>query len=45
MTQPCTDPPLYRVRESDWRIVYEIQDAILLVVVIRVGHRSEVYRR
>lgn len=36
---------LYRVRVGDYRIVYRIQDEILLVVIIRVGHRSDVYDR
>jgi mRNA interferase RelE/StbE len=35
---------LYRVREGDYRIVYEIQDECLLVLVVKVGHRGEVYR-
>lgn len=35
---------LYRVRQGAYRIVYEIQDEWVVVEVIRVGHRSEVYR-
>lgn len=35
----------YRVRQGPYRIVYEIQDAVLVVVVVKVGHRREVYRR
>ena len=35
---------LYRIRVGDYRIIYQIQDRVLVVVVIRVGHRSEVYR-
>ena len=34
----------YRVRVGDYRIIYEIADAELIVVVIRVRHRKEVYR-
>jgi mRNA interferase RelE/StbE len=34
----------YRVRVDDYRIIYEIHDAVLIVVVVRVGHRREVYR-
>lgn len=41
----AVEPPLYRVREGDWRIVYRIEDNLLFVVVVRVGHRSEVYGR
>jgi mRNA interferase RelE/StbE len=36
--------PLYRIREGDYRIVYTIEDEKLIVLVIRIGHRSEVYR-
>ena len=34
----------YRVRQGNYRIVYEIQDGRLVVIVIKVGHRKEVYR-
>ena len=34
----------YRVRVGDYRIVYEIHDDVLRVIVIRIGHRREVYR-
>lgn len=33
----------WRVRTGDYRIVYEIEDDRLLIVVLRVGHRREVY--
>ncbi len=35
----------YRVRQGVYRIVYEIQDQALLVTVVKVGHRREVYRK
>jgi mRNA interferase RelE/StbE len=34
----------YRVRQGVYRIIYEIQDDVLTVVVVKVGHRREVYR-
>lgn len=34
----------YRVRQGNYRIVYSIQDNELTVWVVKVGHRSEVYR-
>ncbi len=34
----------YRVRVGDYRIIYEISNAALLVLVVRVRHRKEVYR-
>jgi mRNA interferase RelE/StbE len=33
----------YRLRVGDWRVIYTLKREILTVVVIRVGHRSEVY--
>jgi len=36
---------LWRVRTGDYRIVYAIEDERLLVVVVKVGHRREVYDR
>jgi mRNA interferase RelE/StbE len=35
---------LYRVRQGVYRIVYAIYDAQIVVEVVRVGHRGEVYR-
>ena len=34
----------WRVRTGDYRIVYEIHDDVLLVLVVAVGHRREIYR-
>lgn len=34
----------YRVRQGNYRILYEIRDSILVVLVIKVGHRREVYK-
>lgn len=36
---------LYRVRVGDYRILYTIRDNRLLVLVVEIGHRREVYRR
>jgi mRNA interferase RelE/StbE len=35
---------VYRVRVGNYRIVYEVLDSVLLVHVVRIGHRREVYR-
>ncbi len=35
---------LYRIRYSDYRIIYQIRDQELIVLVIKVGHRKEIYR-
>ena len=35
---------LYRVRQGNYRILYTIADTTLVIVVIKVGHRRDVYR-
>jgi mRNA interferase RelE/StbE len=35
----------WRVRTGDFRIIYEIHDQQLVVLVIKVGHRRDVYER
>ncbi len=35
---------LNRIRDGDYRVVYLIQDGKLIVVVVKVGHRRDVYR-
>lgn len=35
----------WRVRTGDYRIVYEIEQDRLLVLVLSVGHRREIYQR
>jgi mRNA interferase RelE/StbE len=34
----------YRVRQGCYRIVYSIEDNELIVVVVKVGHRKDIYR-
>lgn len=34
----------YRVRQGEYRIVYTIEDAVLIVWVVKVAHRRDVYR-
>ena len=35
----------YRLRIGDYRIIYSVESSILLIEVIRIGHRKEVYKR
>lgn len=37
-------PGYLRVRVGDYRIIYTIEDDVLRVVVVRLGHRRDVYR-
>lgn len=34
----------YRVRQGVYRIIYEIEDDKLIIMIIKVGHRRQVYR-
>ena len=35
----------YRIRQGMYRVVYEISDHVLVVVVVKVAHRKQVYRQ
>jgi mRNA interferase RelE/StbE len=34
----------WRIRVGDYRVIYEIHDGILVVVVLELGHRRQIYR-
>ena len=34
----------HRLRVGDYRVIYEIQDEQLVVLLLKVGHRREIYR-
>jgi mRNA interferase RelE/StbE len=36
-------PDLYRLRVGDYRLLYQVQDKIPLVLVVQIGHRKEIY--
>ena len=36
--------PFHKVRIGNYRIVYEIQDEILLILIVKIGHRKDIYR-
>lgn len=39
-----TGRPAWRIRIGDYRVIYEIDDAVLEVCVVALGHRRDVYR-
>ncbi|MCF8052229.1 MAG: type II toxin-antitoxin system RelE/ParE family toxin [Desulfobacterales bacterium] len=39
------DNPFHRVRVGNYRIIYEIQSGTLVILILKIGHRKEVYRR
>jgi mRNA interferase RelE/StbE len=36
---------LYRLRVGDYRIVYAVEDDLVLVVVLKIGSRADIYQR
>lgn len=43
-SQKLSGAEKYRVRQGDYRILYSIDDDAIVVEVVKVGHRREVYR-
>ena len=43
-TKKLKDRELWRIRVGDYRIIYTIDKGILLVLVIRIGLRKDIYR-
>lgn len=42
--QKVQGTPYLRIRVGSYRVVYEIRDEELVVLVVKIGHRREVYR-
>ncbi len=40
-----SNPPQYRLKSGDYRIIYEIHHEIITILVIKVGHRREIYEK
>jgi mRNA interferase RelE/StbE len=36
---------LFRIREGDYRVIYQVRDTELLVLVVKIGDRKTIYRR
>ena len=36
--------PFHKIRVGDYRIIYEIQEDVLLILVVKIGHRTNIYR-
>ncbi len=39
------DSPYYRIRCGDYRIIYDVQHDKLIIIILKVGHRKDVYDR
>ena len=44
MKKLAGEDDLYRIRVGDYRVIYKIDDAVLLITVMRIRHRREVYQ-
>ena len=42
--EKLTGVELYRVRQGDYRVLYEVADAVETITVIKIGNRRDVYR-
>lgn len=38
------DNPFHKIRVGDYRIIYEIQEEILVILIVKIGHRKDVYK-
>jgi len=43
-SEKLTGDDRYRIRHGDYRVVYEVDDTSVIVLVVRVAHRREIYR-
>ncbi|WP_269527169.1 type II toxin-antitoxin system RelE family toxin [Coraliomargarita parva] len=44
-SKKLTNEELYRIRVGNYRVLYEIHDKRLIVHVVKVGHRRDIYRK
>ena len=42
--EKLTDQERYRIRQGSYRVISEIKDAVLVIIVVKIAHRSEAYR-
>ena len=37
--------PFHRIRSGDYRIIYEIREETIVILIVRIGHRKDVYKK
>ncbi len=42
--EKLTDVAAYRIRAGDYRVIYSVKDELLIVLIVRVGDRRDVYK-
>jgi mRNA interferase RelE/StbE len=35
----------YRIRQGDYRVIFEIEDDAALITIVKIGHRKDIYRK
>lgn len=45
ITKMKGDNPFHKVRVGNYRIIYEILDDVLLILIVKIGHRKDIYRK
>jgi mRNA interferase RelE/StbE len=43
-TKKLKGEKLFRLRVGNYRVIYDIQDNLMLIFVVKLGHRSDIYR-
>jgi len=44
-SEKLSDDDKFRIRQGNYRIVYSIEDFKLIVFVVKIGHRKDIYRK
>lgn len=43
-SQKLSNFELYRIRQGDYRIIYNINDTEIIIEIIKIGHRRDIYK-
>jgi mRNA interferase RelE/StbE len=44
-SEKLSGEPRYRIRQGTYRVLYEVRDAEQIILIVKVAHRREVYRK
>ena len=44
-SKKLTNEELYRIRIGNYRVIYEVHDDRLIVLIVKAGHRKDIYRK
>ena len=43
-SKKLTNEDAYRIRVGSYRVIYEVRDQVLIVLILKLGHRKDIYR-